>query len=253
MTGPVPAGSGPATSLSATLSEATTAALRALGGDGITLNTVVQSTWALLLARRLGTDDVVFGATVSGRQPELPGMDAMIGLFIDAVPVRVRIDGTETVREALRRLRDEQARLLPHHHIGLSEIQRAVGRRELFDTHLVFENYPLDRAALTRPAHGLRVAAVTGRDATHYPLTLVAFATGDTLHLRLDHRPGALEPGAAHGLLHELTTLLDAVAARPGARVADLPAPDPHQHDADHDPDDQFDHEKADRRKEAIP
>ncbi|MFJ4499540.1 amino acid adenylation domain-containing protein [Streptomyces sp. NPDC088864] len=253
LTGPVPAGSGPATLLSATLSEATTAALRALGGDGITLNTVVQSTWALLLARRLGTDDVVFGATVSGRQPELPGMDAMIGLFIDAVPVRVRIDRTETVREALRRLRDEQARLLPHHHIGLSEIQRAVGRRELFDTHLVFENYPLDRAALTRPAHGLRVAAVTGRDATHYPLTLVAFATGDTLHLRLDHRPGALEPGAAQGLLHELTTLLDAVAARPGARVADLPAPDPHQHDDDHDPDDQFDHEKADRRKEAIP
>ncbi|WP_051716312.1 non-ribosomal peptide synthetase [Streptomyces bikiniensis] len=222
LTGAAPVGVGPAASLDAVLSEAATTALRAPGGDAVTLNTVVQYAWGLLLARRLGTDDVVFGATVSGRQPELSGMDSMIGLFIDTVPVRVRVDGTETVREALRRLRDEQTRLLSHHHIGLSEIQRAVGRRELFDTHLVFENYPLDRATLSRPAQGLRVASVTGRDATHYPLTLVAFAVDGALHLRLDHRPGALEPGAARALLHELTDLLDAFATRPEAPVAEL-------------------------------
>ncbi|MER5965976.1 amino acid adenylation domain-containing protein [Streptomyces sp. NPDC002057] len=222
LTRAVAGGGGPAASLSAVLSDTTTKALRGLGSDGITLNTVVQTAWGMLLARRLGTRDVVFGTTASGRQPELPGMGSMIGLFIDAVPVRLRLDGAETVRETLRRLRDEQARLLPHHHIGLSEIQRAAGRRELFDTHLVFENYPLDRAALTRPVAGLRVTSVTGRDATHYPLTLVAFAADDLLHLRLDHRPDALEPGTAHDLLRELTRLLDAVAERPGQPVDDL-------------------------------
>ncbi|MEU3554353.1 non-ribosomal peptide synthetase [Streptomyces fragilis] len=222
LTRTVPGDTGPATTLSAVLSQAGTKALRGLGSDGITLNTVLQGAWGMLLARRLGTRDVVFGTTASGRQPDLPGMTSMIGLFIDTIPVRLRLDGTETAREALRRLRDEQSRLLPYHHIGLSGIQRAVGHRELFDTHLVFENYPLDRASVTRPASGLRVTSVTGRDATHYPLTLVAFADDESLHLRLDHRPGALEPGIAHDLLRELTRLLDAIATRPGLLVADL-------------------------------
>ncbi|MEU0953640.1 amino acid adenylation domain-containing protein [Streptomyces niveus] len=211
-----------ATTLSATLTDTTTKALRGLGSEGVTLNTVVQMAWGVLLARRVGTRDVVFGTTVAGRQPELPGMESMIGLFINTVPVRLRLDGAQSVGETLRRLRDEQTRLLPHHHIGLSEIQRALGRRELFDTHLVVENYPLDPVSSARPVSGLRVDGVEGRDATHYPLTLVAFAAGDSLRLRLDHRPGALAPEAAPGLLRELTCLLDTIAARPGLPVADL-------------------------------
>nr|WP_238420470.1 non-ribosomal peptide synthetase [Streptomyces taklimakanensis] len=210
------------TTLSATLSVDTTAALRSLGAEGITLGTAVQAAWGVLLARRRGTADVVFGTTVSGRQPELPGMESMIGLFVNTLPVRLRLDRAETVRAMLRRLRDEQARLLPHHHIGLSEIQRSVGRRELFDTHVVFENYPLDRAALARPVPGLRLVGFEGRDATHYPLTLVAFAAEGPLRLRLDHRPGAVTPGAAEGVLDELVDLLETFAKEPGAPVAGL-------------------------------
>ncbi|MCI3227306.1 condensation domain-containing protein, partial [Streptomyces sp. NP-1717] len=222
LTRPVPEAVESAATLSAALSDTTTKALRGPGGEGVTLNTVVQFAWGMLLARRTGTLDVVFGTTVAGRQPELPGMESMIGLFINTVPVRLRLDGTRTVGETLRRLRDEQTRLLPHHHIGLSEIQRALGRRELFDTHLVVENYPLDPVSPERPASGPRVGGVEGRDATHYPLTLVAFAADERLRLRLDHRPGALAPGAAPGLLHELTCLLDTIAARPGQPVADV-------------------------------
>ncbi|MFD3919674.1 amino acid adenylation domain-containing protein [Streptomyces sp. NPDC058595] len=222
LTRPVPEAVESAATLSAALSDTTTKALRGLGGEGVTLNTVVQLAWGMLLARRTGTLDVVFGTTVAGRQPELPGMESMIGLFINTVPVRLRLDRARTVGETLRRLRDEQTRLLPHHHIGLSEIQRALGRRELFDTHLVVENYPLDPISPARPAPGLRVGGVEGRDATHYPLTLVAFAADECLRLRLDHRPGALAPGAAPGLLHELTCLLDTIAARPGQPVADV-------------------------------
>ncbi|MFD5895328.1 amino acid adenylation domain-containing protein [Streptomyces sp. NPDC060366] len=222
LTHAVPEAAERATTLSATLADTTTKALRGPGSEGVTLNTVVQMAWGVLLARRVGTRDVVFGTTVAGRQPELPGMESMIGLFINTVPVRLRLDGAQTVGETLRRLRDEQTRLLPHHHIGLSEIQRALGRRELFDTHLVVENYPLDPVASARPVSGLRVAGVEGRDATHYPLTLVAFAADESLRLRLDHRPGALAPEAAPGLLGELTRLLDTIAARPELPVADL-------------------------------
>ncbi|MFP8961540.1 amino acid adenylation domain-containing protein [Streptomyces nanhaiensis] len=226
-----PAGSGPGggnggepATLDAVLSDTATKRLRGLGAEGITLGTALQAAWGLLLIRRCGTPDVVFGTTVSGRQPELPGMESMIGLFINTLPVRLRLrtDRDETVRAVLHRLRDEQAGLLPHHHIGLSEIQRVVGRRELFDTHLVFENYPLDRAALARPVSGLRLAGIEGRDATHYPLTLVAFATEDALRLRLDHRPGAVASEAAEDLMGELLHLLEAIATSPGAPVADL-------------------------------
>ncbi|OLT26387.1 hypothetical protein BJF79_43545 [Actinomadura sp. CNU-125] len=115
---------------------------------GLTPNTVVQGLWGLLLARLTGRDDVVFGATVSGRPPELSGAEQMVGLFINTLPVRVRLRETETLTETLTRLQDEQSGLFAHHHLGLGEIQRAAGTGPLFDTMTVFENYPLDASLL---------------------------------------------------------------------------------------------------------
>ena len=114
---------------------------------GLTLNTLVQVAWGVLLGRMTGRDDVVFGATVSGRPPELAGVESMIGLFINTVPVRVRVDPAEPVAALLTRVQDEQAALMEHQYLGLADIQRAAGLGELFDTLLVFENYPDDGGA----------------------------------------------------------------------------------------------------------
>ncbi|MFE2035091.1 amino acid adenylation domain-containing protein [Streptomyces scopuliridis] len=217
----------PVRSVEFTLPDALTASLRGLGAYGLTLNTVVQGAWALLLARQGGVRDVVFGTTVSGRRPEIPGVESMIGLFINTVPVRLRIDPAETVRELLARFQDEQAGLLAHQHLGLGDIQRLVGRRELFDTHVVFENYPLDRVSLARAAPGLRLVRSEGRDATHYPLTLAAFAGDGPLTLRLGHRPDAVDRPRAERIAAELEHLLEAIAARPHDPVAGLLGPGP--------------------------
>ncbi|GGO52699.1 hypothetical protein GCM10012287_37580 [Streptomyces daqingensis] len=190
--------------------------------DGLTLNNVLLGAWSLLLARSCGTDDVVFGTTVSGRRPEVPGMETMIGLFINTVPVRVAIDGSETVREMLARFQEEQARMLPHHHVGLGEIQRLAGRRELFDTHVVFENYPLDQAGLEQPVPGLRIEGIEGRDAAHYPLTLVAFAGEAGVALRFDYRPDVLDRRRAERIASELQAILAKLTGSPDARVADV-------------------------------
>ncbi|MDL5206029.1 non-ribosomal peptide synthetase [Streptomyces sp. ALI-76-A] len=215
----------PAQSLRVDVSADLTRRLRATSAGGPTLNTVVQAAWALLLARRGGRRDIVFGTTVSGRQPHLRGMESMIGLFINTVPVRVGIDPGETVRDLLRRFQDEQAALLPHQHLGLPDIQRLTGRRDLFDTHLVFENYPLERAGLSQDARGLRLVHVEGQDATHYPLSLAAFADDTRLSLRLTYRPDVVEPSRAEWFARELRRLLRALAADPGARVTDLLGP----------------------------
>ncbi|MGW6235934.1 amino acid adenylation domain-containing protein [Streptomyces sp. NPDC055094] len=220
-------GAVPVRSVEFTLPDALTASLRGLGTYGLTLNTVVQGAWALLLARQGGVRDVVFGTTVSGRRPEIPGVESMIGLFINTVPVRLRIDPAESVRDLLVRFQDEQAALLAHQHLGLGDIQRLAGRRELFDTHVVFENYPLDRVSLARAAPGLRLVHSEGRDATHYPLTLAAFAGDGPLTLRLGHRPDAVDGPRAERIAAELPHLLEAIAGAPDDPVGGLLGPEP--------------------------
>ncbi len=129
---------------------------------GLTLNTIVQGAWGVLLGRLLGRDDVVFGTTVSGRPAELPGIESMIGLFINTVPSACACLPAEPVAAALARLQDEQAALLAHQHLGLGEIQALAGGGELFDTLAVFESYPFDPAGVEEPAPGLRLTAVEG-------------------------------------------------------------------------------------------
>src|SRR5690606_2838556 len=107
---------------------------------GATLNTIVQTAWGLLLARHWGTRDAVFGATVSGRPADLPDVENMLGLFINTLPVRVRIDETETVADLVLRLQGEQTALLDQQFVGLGAIQDRIGTGTLFDTLTVFES-----------------------------------------------------------------------------------------------------------------
>jgi amino acid adenylation domain-containing protein/non-ribosomal peptide synthase protein (TIGR01720 family) len=181
---------------------------------GVTVNTVVQGAWALVLARLTGRDDVVFGSTVSGRPAELAGAEDMIGLFITTVPVRVRLRPGLTSTEFLSGIQSAQAALLDHQHLGLAAIQRTAGHGELFDTSMVFESYPVDTAGLARFADvaGLRIDGVGGHDATHYTLGLVA-VPGDDLRLRLDHRTDVVDAAQATAIADGLLRALRAITA----------------------------------------
>ncbi|MFJ5228433.1 amino acid adenylation domain-containing protein [Kitasatospora sp. NPDC088391] len=188
---------------------------------GLTLNTVVQGAWGLLLARLTGRSDVLFGTTVSGRPPELPGVETMIGLFINTVPVRVALRPGERPSALFSRLQDEQARLLGSQHVGLAAIGAAVGLDTLFDTLAVFENYPLDReglAAAGRALPGLAVTGVEGVDAAHYPLTLTV-APGAGLRLTFAHRPSVLDGARAGRIAARMRALLLALADGLDARA----------------------------------
>ncbi|MEU8820497.1 amino acid adenylation domain-containing protein [Actinoplanes sp. NPDC048796] len=189
-------------------------------GLGVTPNTFVQALWSVLLGRLTGRDDVVFGATVSGRPPELTGAEETIGLFINTVPVRATLPAGERWDAFLTRLQGEQAGLLAHQHLGLAPIQQLTGVGELFDTLVVFESYPVDGDRLDESQRdaGLKLAGVTGRDATHYPLTLVA-AEDDGLHLALEHRDDVFGGDTARLLLDRFVALAEEVAANPRMTV----------------------------------
>ncbi|WP_204054807.1 non-ribosomal peptide synthetase, partial [Planomonospora parontospora] len=197
--------------------ELTRALTRTARRHGVTVNTVLQASWGVVLAQLTGRDDVVFGSVVSGRPPELPGVERMVGLFVNTVPVRVRLHPGESFGDLLARLQDEQAELLPHHHLGLTEIHRGV----LFDTVTVLENYPFDPAAAGASLGDLRLTGFGSADAHHYPLALAA-VPGERLTLRLDHRPDLFTAAEAERLLGRVGRLLATAAGAPGTLVGRL-------------------------------
>ncbi|WP_373296659.1 amino acid adenylation domain-containing protein, partial [Streptomyces sindenensis] len=181
---------------------------------GLTLNTLIQGAWAVLLGRLTGRRDVVFGGTVSGRPPEVPGIESMVGLFINTLPVRVTTDPDESLLELLKRLQDQQSALIEHQHLSLSDVLGETGLTELFDTLVVFENYPFDAEGLQEKSSGLNVTDVAGEDSTHYPLTLMV-TPGTGLQIRVGYRPDLIEAGTARALVARLERVLDAIARTP--------------------------------------
>ncbi|MFD8344171.1 amino acid adenylation domain-containing protein, partial [[Kitasatospora] papulosa] len=208
------------------LDAATTHRLRETARDHrLTLNTLVQGAWGLLLAHLTGRPDVVFGTTVSGRPPEIPGIESMVGLFINTVPVRLRPEPGETLATLLTRLQEEQGRLLGSQYVGLTEIRGVTDLPELFDTLAVFENYPMDAEALRTAQQalpGLSVTGFSGTDAAHYPLTLT-IAPGDTLKITFGYRAAVLDRAEVARTVARTRRLLTAMAQGLGLRADSVP------------------------------
>ncbi|MFD9670183.1 condensation domain-containing protein, partial [Rhodococcus sp. NPDC059968] len=212
--------------VAADLGEQRTRALSELAARlDVTVNTVMQAAWGILMMRMTGRDDTVFGGTVSGRPPQLAGVESMIGLFINTVPVRVRADPDESITRLLRRMHGEQADLLDHHYLGLTEIQQSAGTADvLFDTLTVFESYPVERAALAEQAaaiEGMTLADVSANDNTHYPLAL-GITVDTQIRLSLKYLQDLFDEPYVEAMLDRYLRVLGAMMADAGCRVGDL-------------------------------
>ncbi|MGW5387693.1 amino acid adenylation domain-containing protein, partial [Nocardia sp. NPDC003963] len=190
---------------------------------GITMNTLVQEAWGVLLGWMTGRDDVVFGATVSGRPAELPGIESMVGLFINTLPVRVRIDHRASTGELLTGLQRAQAALLEHHYLGLTDIQRAAGTAVQFDSLFVFESYPTDAAevAAAGDIDGMAITGVGTRDNSHYPLTLVVTAD-NTVRIALKYLTSRFAAETIESTATRLLRVIDQLVDAPRLPVGEL-------------------------------
>ncbi|HSF38816.1 MAG TPA: non-ribosomal peptide synthase/polyketide synthase [Thermoanaerobaculia bacterium] len=199
----------------------------------LTVSTLVHGAWALLLGRSSGSGDVVFGSVTSGRPAELPGVETTVGLFINTLPVRVKMPAGLAVLPWLRSLQADQTALREVEHTPLREVQRWSGLpagTPLFESLLIFENYPVDEG-LGRDLGGLEIRPVETSMRTNYPLNLEAMASGG-LSLRLEHDVRRFDPvdiRRAKGHLEQLLRGLFEDAERPLADVPWLSEGERHQ------------------------
>lgn len=188
----------------------------------LTLNTVLQGAWAITLGRFAGQDDLVFGVTVSGRPAEIGGVEDMIGLFINTVPLRARLSYGTVLADWLATLQSDQLRARNYDHCGLVQIRDWAGLpgdEMLFDTIFAFENYPTQRK------DGESGADTTFVERTNYPLS-VAVIPGDGLQVRLLYDGQAIDPAKVRAigatLLSVLRSMTRMLAHDPGATLDEL-------------------------------
>ncbi|MCL9796491.1 amino acid adenylation domain-containing protein, partial [Frankia sp. AgKG'84/4] len=200
--------------------DSASAARAAARAAGVTLNTLLNASLALVLAGATGGEDIVFGTTVAGRPTDLDGIDEVIGLFLNTVPVRVRLDPRESVGDLLRRLADDRLGLLDHEYLGLGDLQRASGQPVLFDTLYVLQNF-MNEVANDEISDRHGIIGGDSLDHTHYPLTFVLFP-GARISVRLEYRADVVPAPFAEALFARLLAMVDTLAGNLGAPVGSL-------------------------------
>jgi len=215
------------------VSDATREALRSFARKNqLSLNTLFQGAWALLLSRYSGQQDVLFGSVVSGRPPDLAGIETMVGLFINTLPVRVRVPADAWLLPWLKDLQAQHLEAQQYEYSPLiqvqkwSELPRGVS---LFETLLAFENYPVDAPAREESKSvdvlGAPVSELPSRPHTNYPLS-VGVMPGQYLVLGITYDSRRFDKAAIVGIGSDLQRLLDSIAADPQQRLASLLASD---------------------------
>ncbi|TMR06727.1 amino acid adenylation domain-containing protein [Actinomadura soli] len=193
---------------------------------GVTLNTLVQGAWAIVLNRLTGRRDVVFGAAVAGRPALLPGAESIVGTFINTVPVRVPYVPDGTVAGMLADLQERQGALLGHHHYGLAEIQRAAGLPVLFDSLIGFESFPLDREGIAEAVEeaGIAVTGIRLFTLSQYPVTVFVYPDGGRLRLNLQYQRRLFGRERAGEIAALYGRVLQDIAADPQVRLDEMAA-----------------------------
>lgn len=180
----------------------------------LTLNTAIQGVWALLLSRYSSEEDIIFGTTVSGRPAELPGVESIVGLSINTLPVRVRVNPHISLLAWLKQLQDRQAELLQYQYNSLVQIQEwseIPKGTPLFESFVTFENYPVD-ISLREQSSNLKILNVRSFFETNYPLS-VTVEPDSQLLIRIDYFPSRFDAVTIRRMLEQIQTVLENMPA----------------------------------------
>ena len=209
------------------LSPSTTAGLQSFAKQhGLTLNTIVQGAWGLLLSRYSNSTDVLFGVVVSGRPHELSGIEAMVGLFTNTLPLRVEVTPGQGLLDWLRGLQRKQFELHAYEWSPLAKVQEwsdVPAGTPLFESIVIFQNLPVDESLLGQAETGLSISVLRHDPKNNFPLTLMCIPAG-SLTVRGFYDPRRFGAATVRRVLGHLTTVLEAVAATTAERpLRDIP------------------------------
>ncbi|WP_426811136.1 amino acid adenylation domain-containing protein [Pseudomonas sp. WOUb67] len=189
----------------------------------VTVNTLLQAAWLLLLHRYTGQEGVAFGATVAGRPADLRGVEHQLGLFINTLPVAARLQPDLRVGEWLERLQAQNLSMREHEHTPLYDIQRWAGSagEQLFDTLLVFENYPVGEVLQQGSSADLAFSGTQNRERTNYPLTLM-IESGSALTIHYHYDRSHLGDTGVEQIARHFANLLNAMVQHADTPVGEL-------------------------------
>jgi amino acid adenylation domain-containing protein/non-ribosomal peptide synthase protein (TIGR01720 family) len=196
--------------------EKTTALNLLAAKNHVTLNTVIQTAWAILLGKYNRKEDVVFGAVVSGRPPEIPGMEFMVGLFINTIPVRINYTEDTPFNNLLQAVQKGNLNSEPHHYYPLAEIQSQCSlKHNLLDHILIFENYPIAKAihGITTENNKKSTLKLSNPDAfeqTNYDLNLV-IQPAERLSIKFDYNANVYNRDFIKKVSHHLNHVLQQI------------------------------------------
>ncbi|WP_395321360.1 condensation domain-containing protein [Variovorax sp. UC74_104] len=207
------------------LDTGTTRALRALAqAEQVTLNTVLQAAWALLLMQRTGRPGVCFGVTMSGRSFEMRGIDDVVGLCVNSLPLMLRPDAAMGVGAWLRQIVSANLALRQREHAPLPVVQGWLGTpgQSLYDTLVIFENYPVDAAISGGTGPDIGIRASTSSGTLGVPLVLIVEPNGEEMWLLLEYARDVFDPQGVAGLAAQMEGIVKALLNGAGRTVASL-------------------------------
>ncbi|HEU4963915.1 MAG TPA: condensation domain-containing protein, partial [Bacilli bacterium] len=203
--------------------EQTESLLDLAASSRVTINTVTEAAWGIVLQAYSGTRDVVFGKTVSGRQADVRGIEQIVGLFIATIPTRVRCEEETTVSELLKELQVQGTKGNEYCYCPFPQILGLTKQKaDLVKTLYVFENYEFDQAVLTGEEYGLQLKPESAREQTNYGINLIASLEDEVLNLKIMYNPNEFVQGDIESILSRMETVLLSFAANPDGNVSSI-------------------------------
>jgi amino acid adenylation domain-containing protein len=192
---------------------------------GVTVNSVFQAAWSVLLHKYTRSADLVFGAVVSGRPPEVTGIENMVGLFINTIPIRVKIGSPLTFGELAKNIQEAATASSRYDYLPLAEIQSlSQQKKDLIDHLVVFENYPVDSglgSPETGQKQGFTVTGLQSFEQTSYDLNILV-GPHDTFYIKFQYNGNVYSSAVISRLCSHLKGLLEAVLGDPSRKIAEL-------------------------------
>ncbi|MCP1426501.1 bacitracin synthase 1 [Paenibacillus xylanexedens] len=190
----------------------------------VTFNALIQAIWGMVLCRYSGTEDVIYGTVISGRDADVEGIENMVGLFINTIPTRVKLEPEELFADALRRVQQEGMEGQKYGYVHLADIQdQSELKADLLDHVLVFQNFGNEQAAglVAEQGTGVTLERVYGNEHTHYDLSVTA-VLDDTFRLKWSYNSNVLDSDLMNGLGDHVLYAAEQISANQNIRVSEI-------------------------------